>query len=654
LEIFLHIFRSLSPFLRDLAFFIVALWVFFIVKMMWQAYRVQKATKVILSILLSAPEASGEERADGMPLEKISALRSAVRESSDHTRRWWDSVEGALLPYTAHDGSERWYISDSAREIFSQEELFEDYSEGSYQAVPGLLTALGLLGTFSALLLGLADLRYTAKAVLGLADLINALSGKFFTSVLALGSSVLFVLAERFFLADSFERLYSKLCARFDKVFPRLRQERVLVDIRTEAVKQAVSLSNISSDLTGQLIGAFQTQIVPSLAGNLAEQLTLQLVPAIQKMESALERLESQKQDSVVGEIKNLVTTLETAITSALSDMGARFHEQLTGSAQSEFKAVQDTLADTSQMLLQMNGQFELTRSALSRLVEAANTSSDNQARASQDQAEALRQLMHGLIEELGRNASSNLQNIAGALTTVVSDLTRKVEEVSETMVRSVGEVAAGSQSATDSLIAKTGVWTESTTQRLSELLESIEARSAEFAQAGKSLLEAKTMLAETLSKNAAALNSMESAARQVEGYTTALTVVARSADDAQRRQAEAVVLSRQVVQELKQTSDSNQRILEQYSRVLAEAKSVFGDLDSQVEHLLKTINEGMREYVQTVENNFGEIVKQSNDYLPQISRVLQSQIQELERQLEELTTVFDQAIQNQRLGAAK
>ena len=107
-------------------------------------------------------------------------------------------------------------------------------------------------------------------------------------------------------------------------------------------------------------------------------------------------------------------------------------------------------------------------------------------------------------------------------------------------------------------------------------------------------------------------------------------------------------------MQELKQTSDSNQRILEQYSRVLVDAKSIFGDLDSQVEHLLKTINEGMREYVQTVENNFGEIVKQSNDYLPQISRVLQSQIQELERQLDELTTVFDQAIQNQRVGLSK
>ena len=161
MDVFLHIFLHLPAFLRDLAYSIVALWVFFIVKMMWQAYRVQKANKAILKILLSVPEATGEERADGMPLERISALRSAMQESNDHARRWWDMVEGALLPYIAHDGTERWYISDSARELFDQEVLFEDYSEGSHQAVPGLLTALGLLGTFFALLIGLADLRYT-------------------------------------------------------------------------------------------------------------------------------------------------------------------------------------------------------------------------------------------------------------------------------------------------------------------------------------------------------------------------------------------------------------------------------------------------------------------------------------------------------------
>ena len=174
--------------------------------------KVHKANRAILAVLDSVPAASSEERIDGLPLDRINLLRSAFLNSNEHAKDWWNAIEGSLLPLNSPVSEDRWFVSDAARDLFSSEELFEDYADVSHQAVPGILTALGLLGTFSALLLGLADLRYTEKAVLGLSDLINALSGKFFTSVLALGSSLIFVLAERFLFATRFERLYSKVC----------------------------------------------------------------------------------------------------------------------------------------------------------------------------------------------------------------------------------------------------------------------------------------------------------------------------------------------------------------------------------------------------------------------------------------------------------
>ena len=647
----MHTLLGLSPYILALAVFIVSLWLVRLVWMTVQAFRLRHSRRKILSFLKGIQVATAEERADGLRLERIEAMRGKVRQSGQEVKEWWGTVEGDLQCYVRNDGKERWYSANVARELFPYEEIFAGYDEASHQAVPGLLTALGLLGTFVALLLGLAHLEYTEKAVTGLKELINALSGKFFTSVLALAASVLFVIIERFICEASLEKLYRQLCHHFDQIFPRIRPEKLLIDIQKYSSHQATSLANISSDLVGQFTGAFRTQIVPSLADGLAQQLTAQLLPAVQKMEGALERLESQKQDSVVGEIRNLVKTLETSITGALKDMGQQFHEQLTGSAQNEFTTVQNTLASTSQMLGQMNSQFELTRSALSELVQAANVSSNNQARTSQEQTQALQELMRGLIDELGRNASSNLQNIAGALTTVVSDLTHKVEGVSESMVRTVGNMAAQSQATADSLVSKTGEWTEATTQRLQSLLDSVQARSEEFSAAGRSLLEAKLVLSEVLNKNAEALRSMEAAARQVEGYTTALTVVGRNADDILHRQTEAVVHSRKVVEDLKETGAQNQRILEQYRRVLEEAKTIFGGLDQQVEKVLNTVNAGMRDYVQTVENNFGVIVKHSNDFLPEISRTLQTQTQQLERQLDELTSVFDRALKGRQPG---
>jgi len=648
---FVHTLQTLSPFILILGVFIVCLWLMRLVWMVAQALRLWLSRRKILKFLLAVQVASAEERADGLRLERVEAIRGRVRQADAVVKDWWLIVESNLQRYLRGDGKERWYATNVAREAFPYDELFAGYDEASHQAVPGLLTALGLLGTFIALLIGLAHLEYTEKAVTGLKELINALSGKFLTSVLALAASVLFIIIERFICEASLEKLYVKICRHFDHAFPRIRPERILADIQLTSSQQAASLANISSDLVGQFTGAFKTQVVPSLADGLAQQLTAQLLPAVQKMEGALERLESQKQDSVVGEIRNLVTTLETSITGALREMGRQFHEQLSGSAKTEFAAAQSSLANTSQMLDQMNSQFELTRSALSELVQAANVSSTNQTRASQEQAEALQQLMRGLIDELGRNASSNLQDIAGALTTVVADLTRKVEDVSEAMVRSVGNVAAQSQETANALVSKTGAWTEATAQQLQGLLDSIQVRSQEFSAAAKALLDSKVVLSEVLSKNIEALRSLESAARQVEGYSTALTVVGRNADDILKRQAEAIAQSRRMFEDFKETGSQNQQILEQYRRVVDQAKTVFDGLDREVEKVLTAVNNGMRDYVQTAENNFSVIVKHSNDYFPEISRTLKTQTEQLERQLEELTAVFDRALKNGRPG---
>ena len=101
----------------------------------------------------------------------------------------------------------------------------------------------------------------------------------------------------------------------------------------------------------------------------------------------------------------------------------------------------------------------------------------------------------------------------------------------------------------------------------------------------------------------------------------------------------------------MRETGKQNEHILEQYRRVIEDAKTVFADLDQQVEKVLTTVNAGMRDYVQTVENNFGVIVKHSNDFLPEISRTLQTQTQQLEQQLDELTSVFDRALKGRLLG---
>jgi hypothetical protein len=93
--------------------------------------KVHKANRAILAVLDSVPAASSEERIDGLPLDRINQLRSAFQSSNEHAKDWWDAIEGSLLPLSSPVSEDRWFISDPARDLFSSEELFEDYADVS-------------------------------------------------------------------------------------------------------------------------------------------------------------------------------------------------------------------------------------------------------------------------------------------------------------------------------------------------------------------------------------------------------------------------------------------------------------------------------------------------------------------------------------------
>jgi hypothetical protein len=57
--------------------------------------------------LSSVQAASGEERTDGLRLERIEAMRLKVRQSPPVVKDWWLTVESNLQKYHRSDGKER-------------------------------------------------------------------------------------------------------------------------------------------------------------------------------------------------------------------------------------------------------------------------------------------------------------------------------------------------------------------------------------------------------------------------------------------------------------------------------------------------------------------------------------------------------------------
>ena len=543
-------------------------------------------------------------------------------------------------------------MTEKPRQILPFDIVGEQFHAAFYSAFPGILTGLGLTITFVAILLALYGVHYdkanTADPITGIDTLINGLSGKFLSSIVALLCGIIFTFFERFTIRG-LRRRHDRMISSIGKALPYLPASRVLLDIRRSSDNQAVSVSNISSEVVDRFVGAFNDRVVPGLTAGVASGFSAsmdQMSETLESLKGALVGLESQKQDSVTGEIRGLLESLETSLVHALSKMGEDFHHALTGAANKEFGNVQRTLEATRLMLSDMNVQFSSMQAAFSTIIENAQGSASDQMQAGRAQTEALTALMNGLMVKMQESAEQNLGSVRTQLTMVVDDLATKVGALSQDMMAAADSVAKQAQNSANQVLDHAGEWSEATAKRLNGLLDAMEARSKDIQTAGSALLIATDSVTRLVAENGKALERMADASRQVQAYSTGLAGQSEALSGISLLQTKVTVQLREASGTLSVAGEQNARILADYRRTLDEYKIVIDDLDQNLESILGKVNAGLRDYHQSIENNFNNLVKISNPMIAEAASFLREHVKELESQLEELGSVIGRSLE--------
>ncbi len=413
-----------------------------------------------------------------------------------------------------------------------------------------------------------------------------------------------------------------------------------------------------------RLTNAFNERVVPGLASGMssgvAEKLQSEFRPTMERMAGSLDQLqaaivnlESQKQDSVKGEFERMVKALEESITQALSTMGREFRDALTGSARDEFGNVQGTLETTRHVLSEMNAQFSQMQTALGVIIAKVEETTTDQLKTGREQTEALSALMHGLMNKLQETAEQNLNSVQTQLTRVVSDLTEKVTGLSVDMMEAAKDLANHSQQSASSIIDKTDAWSEATAKRLESLLANIENRSQDFKEASAALLEAKTFMSNLLTNNANALAQMADASRNVQAYSSGLVGQSDALRVVSGDQAKVATQLQLTASGIKASLDQQEKLLGEYRRTIAEYKSVVDSLHEPIAKIMQATSNGLRDYNQSVEQNFTKIVEVADKLVPKAANLLSGRIEELGDKLEELGDVISKAVERSN-GRAK
>jgi hypothetical protein len=314
--------------------------------------------------------------------------------------------------------------------------LFDDF----WRHLPGILTGLGIIGTFAGLLHGLSNFRYAisptsaengqtadsaAKAVAGLAPLLEAVMHAFMVSAAAIGCAMLVVFLSRLLVA----RLNSKveiLCDLIDSLYKSGAGEEYLQRLVESSEKSEVHTAQLKDalveDLTRLMTNLTERQVQAQInAGqHIGETVGRSIAESIAE---PMQRVREVMENNAAGNTAQVNTMLETMLTGFMAKLEDTFGGQINGineqmqRSMTAMGSVQTSLQALVQDIQKANENAATQMS--DKLAAAMQTASDNQNKLTEQMAQFVTDFRSLVTEEQRKSRDAMNETIADLLSEV-------------------------------------------------------------------------------------------------------------------------------------------------------------------------------------------------------------------------------------------
>lgn len=612
----------------------------------------------------------GQIATQGMATEKLSHLWNEYAETL-HSQKKVDEL-----------GQERvicWRATAMAEVFFTEQVLVNTPLKTEfYKHVPGILTGLGIIGTFSGLIQGLKKFEVSSnpdavRASLG--DLIQGVGHAFVVSAIAIVLAMLFTWIEKA-MVTALYRQVEELCQLLDSFFDAGAGEEYLarlVQASETSATQALQLKDalvtdlkqILSDITAQQIQA-STHNSQQTSQNLAQAFADTMRLPMERISGAVDRVSSNQGDAV-----------NKMLTDVLANFSAQMQEMFGG----QLHGMTDLLGQTNNAMLATVGKFDQLAVNLQNAGQGAAETMSERLReavvAMEARQDAMTQQMSAFVEEmrsisrdsqnetakkmqeslgqLGDQVSvmvSRLDEQAKATTDTHQDSLLQLAERMEVFLTTTQEAASQAQQQTAQASQQAGVdlgrQVQDAVASLHEMYRQAEnsstARQAELAEQSAKLLSGLVSQVESLGRRVAeAAEATKSSVVAIAGASkTAIERMNSGADslllgaselsDAEKRVAVTMGAIAGVAQGL-QASSSNlsgasagvQKAFDDYKTSTNLFATIVGDLKTTVETAKHeaSMSTSLVAQIKSAAEQLGEAQKEAEHYLKGVTNVL-------------------------------
>jgi hypothetical protein len=465
----------------------------------------------------------------GMTADDLLQKQREVTNSALQNKRYgqlWREFDESLVHVPHRD---RLFNTLDAAHFFNTHTISRGLTESRLlAAVPGFLTAIGVIGTFAGLQMGLAALSgdvgtssgTTAPSAIdvdqlkdGIFGMIGGASIAFMTSVWGVFTSVLFNFYEKM-LERSIRSSIATFQNQVDYLYPRITAEQSLSNIEDFSRKSSEKLAELDEKIGHRLQEAMR-EASNSIKQGLEESLTAILGPAIEKLvdnahsgsEKALESLmdrylegmgsagtaQKEMMEKAALDVKNASTSMAEGMAGFMSNLESQMADMVEKNSA--------TMTDVQAALLtQMNEQQDREVARQSVL--------NNQIRSFQGSQDQLSQGLGDLLENQ-KKQGTELNHELGVLVEKFGELSAAHERATQAMQGSATEMKTTSLQMG---LMSTNI--KEASERLSEnvatsvrVLDELSQRSGSTAEVYTSLIDQMSSVTSQIDVTAQAMN---------------------------------------------------------------------------------------------------------------------------------------------------
>ncbi len=444
-------------------------------KVVWARFRAGSSIKFFRKLLRGVTSDS--------LLEKRQGLKNQAARSKRLGKLWGEFDETLVVS----EGVKQLHNTYDAEYFFNTHSLARGITESRLlAAVPGFLTAIGVIGTFAGLLLGLANINLEDPEDIssGIIQLIGGASIAFKTSVWGVSLSVAFNVFEKF-VEQGVRNRIAKLQDQINALFPRLSPEQTLVYVHEETRKAAITLEGLSERIGARMQEAV-TQVAQHVETSIIEGLQQVLKPAL---------------DSLVRTTNDLADRQARGGAEALENLIQQFSVGIQGQGDRQRTMMEEATATVTRVV----GQWGDSMTDFLAQLEDQNKHQDDREKA---RAEATDQHLQASQTVVGQG-----QKLHAQIESVTHDL-----QTSATELRAGSEFLSNASSGLRTLAERLQAGITQLDNTLGRVLEQTRVLSEENATTGRNIngvLNVMTDLKSTFTSSAATIVEASTAAQE-------------------------------------------------------------------------------------------------------------------------------------------